>query len=72
MALPATIVWEVENGGNDTNGGGFNSASGGTDKSVQVGVQVTIDGVTITATCNTTTITFTGELILYKRGMFGM
>lgn len=35
MTLAATIVWEVQTGGNDANGGGFVSDSGGTDWSQQ-------------------------------------
>ncbi len=42
MALPSTTVWEVQTGGNDLNGGGFNSASGGVDWSTVAGQQATL------------------------------
>lgn len=55
MALPATTVLEVQPGGNDANGGGFNSAAAGTDRSLSTSPFVTIDGATITATVHTAT-----------------
>jgi len=56
MALPATIAWEVwGTGGNDSNGGGFNTVSAGTDYSQQATAHVTFDGVTIYGTYSTTT-----------------
>lgn len=61
MALPATTVVEVRTTGDDTFGGGFDSASGGTDRSQQTSAQVVIDNSVITATCTTTVITFTGN-----------
>src|SRR5438105_2387727 len=62
MALSATIVWEVRNGGSDTNGGGFDSAASGTDRSLQTAAQVAIDNGAITCTtpaANSNTLTFT-------------
>lgn len=51
MALPATVVWEVQTGGNDLNGAGFDSAfvGTGTDWSQTTAVQVTFNGTTVTA-----------------------
>src|SRR5579863_6826862 len=60
MALTATVVWECRVTGADDQGGGFDSASGGTDRSTQDSAQVVIDNATITATCNGTVVTFTG------------
>jgi len=59
MALPSTTVWEVETGGNDSNGGGFDSALVGTDYSLQGGYRVYIDNASIAATLAASTITFT-------------
>ncbi len=48
MAISATVVWEVQTGGNDLNGGGFDSAiAGGTDRSQSTSPFVTFDGATI-------------------------
>src|SRR3972149_408153 len=55
MALSATVVFEVRVGGSDSNGGGFNSAAGGTDRSLQTAPHVVIDGATITCTVNAVT-----------------
>jgi hypothetical protein len=55
MALSPTVVWEVRTTGSDGNGGGFNSAAAGTDRSQQDAAFVTIDGVVITATVNAVT-----------------
>jgi hypothetical protein len=60
MALPSTAVFEVRTAGNDTNGGGFNSASAGTDYSQQNGKNVatgTDDSTTDAVANGTTTIT---------------
>ena len=54
MALPSTTVWEVQTGGNDLNGGGFNSASGGVDWSTVAGQQATL---TTASTVNIVTAT---------------
>ena len=55
MVLAATIEWDVQIGGNDDNGGGFNVASTGTDRSQSTTPHVIIDGVTITGVVHTTT-----------------
>lgn len=57
MALAATGVFEVRNGGSDSNAGYFNpsGSSPGTDYSLQDAAQVTIDGASITATVQATT-----------------
>lgn len=58
----STTVWEVRTAGSDLNGGGFNTAAAGTDRSQSDTPFVTIDGVTITATvaATTTDLTLTG------------
>lgn len=54
MALSSAVVWEVRNGGSDTNGGGFKAGASGTDWSQQDSAQYSVtDGVT----AGTTTIT---------------
>jgi hypothetical protein len=63
MALSPTVVWEVRTTGSDGNGGGFDSAAAGTDRSQQDAAHVTIDGAVITATVNagdTTILDITG------------
>jgi len=50
MSLSQTVTWDCQTGGNDTNGGGFNTAAAGTDYSQQVAPQVTFDGATVYAT----------------------
>lgn len=55
MALPATLVCECRSGGNDLNGGGFDSAGTGTDRSLQDAAHVVIDGATISAVVGSTT-----------------
>src|SRR5262245_60152182 len=66
MALPATAVLEVRTTGNDSNGGGYNSAGTGTDRSLQDNPHVTFDGATILATTSGTsaTITITGYTVI--------
>lgn len=59
-ALPSTVVFEVENGGNDLNGMGFSSALSGTDRSLSTTPFVNINNAAVTATVNASTITFTG------------
>lgn len=46
MALASTIVWELRTTGNANNGGGFNSASSGTDYSQQDSAQLTKNDLT--------------------------
>jgi hypothetical protein len=64
-AISSTAVWEVQTGGSDNNGGGYNGAgsSPGTDYTQQTGAQVTIDGTVISATVQATTtqIKFAGS-----------
>lgn len=81
MALPATVVWEVRTAGNDTNGGGFNSAAAGTDYSQQdnkntVGNNIsTTDAVgNGTTTLTSATASFTSAIvgnIIYLQGGTG-
>ena len=71
MALPAGAVWEIRQNGNDINGGGFNSARGGTDFTLQTAAQVNIDNAAITATCNAAVITFTGGTKTVASGEIG-
>lgn len=54
MAVAATTVWEVRNGGSDTNGGGFVPGSSGTDWSQQTAAQY---AVTNAVTNGTTAVT---------------
>lgn len=54
MALSASIVLEVRQGGSDTNGGGFKTGASGTDWTLQDAAQYSVtDGVT----AGTTTVT---------------
>jgi hypothetical protein len=59
MALSAAIVWELQSGGSDNNGGGFKAGAAGTDRSQQTAAQVVLDNGTITTSITTTVITFT-------------
>lgn len=60
MALSAAIVWEVQTGGSDNNGGAFKAGATGTDRSQQTSAQVAIDNSAITTSIATSVITFTG------------
>lgn len=53
MALAATTEWEVRASGSDNNGGGFDTASSGTDYSQQDAAQVAYTDLVIDATFNT-------------------
>lgn len=53
MALSASTVWEVRNGGNDNNGGGFVTGASGTDFSQQDAAQDSGTNLTVDATTNT-------------------
>lgn len=57
MAVSAGSTFEIRSTGNNNNSGAFNAAgaSAGTDYTQQDAYQITIDGVTITATVHTTT-----------------
>lgn len=65
MAQNATTQWEVRDGGSDSNGGGFDSAAAGVDRTLQDAAHVVIDGVTITAIVHTTTtqLNITGHTV---------
>lgn len=63
MALSQTVAWEVRTTGLDTNSGGFNTASAGTDYSQQNTPHVTFNGTTITATSTGTVLTITGYVV---------
>jgi hypothetical protein len=60
MALPATLVLEVRTTGSDNNGGGFNAARGGTDRSQQDSpYQILTDVIAVLSnTCSSATYTF--------------
>lgn len=58
MALSANTVWEIRNGGSDTNGGGFVTGSGGTDYSLQDAAQLSVADAACTG--NTTVTSATG------------
>lgn len=53
MAIAATTEWDVQTGGDNANGGGFDTASSGTDYSQQTSPQVTYTDLVIDATTNT-------------------
>src|ERR1035438_3902037 len=59
-ALGAGVSWDIRTTGSNSNGGGFDTASAGTDQSQANTAAVTINNSTVTATCNASTITFTG------------
>lgn len=59
MAIAATCEYDVRKSAVDTNGGFFNSAAAGTDRSQQTTPQVDIDNSTITTSITTNVITFT-------------
>jgi hypothetical protein len=76
MALASTIVWEIRQGGSDTNGGGFNSAASGTDWTLQNGPQYSVvDGVTNgTTTITSATAAFGADVagnVVYVQGGTG-
>ena len=60
MALSADVVWEVRTDGDDNNGGGFNSASSGTDYSQQAAAQLTVTDAATSAVGSTTLTSATG------------
>ncbi len=76
MAFAATTEWDVRTTGNAANGGGFNTASAGTDYSQQDSPQVTytdlvIDGVTntkLTSAANPFTSAHVGNIINITSG----
>lgn len=60
MALASTVVWEVRTTGDDTNGGGFNSASAGTDYSQQNTPVLTVTDAATSGVGSTTLTSATG------------
>ena len=67
MAIAGTTVWRCRTTGSDTNGGGFNSARGGTDYSQQDSPQATgtasSSGTTLTATTGIFTAAMVGNIV---------
>jgi len=63
MALPATAIIEVRTTGNDANGGGFNSARGGTDYSQQGAAQASGTASSSSTTVTATTSIFTSAMV---------
>ncbi len=63
MAFPSTAVIEVRPTGSDLNGGGFNSARGGTDYSQQDAAQATGTVTSSTTTVTATTGIFTSAMV---------
>ncbi len=64
MAIAATTVFEVRNGGSDTQcSGGFNVARGGTDYTLQNAAQATGTVTVATTTCTATTGIFTSQMV---------
>lgn len=53
MAFTATMQWDVRTGGSNSNGGGFDSALSGTDRSVQDAAYITFTDLVIDGTTNT-------------------
>lgn len=75
-ALSASTVWEVRNGGDDTNGGGWVTGASGTDWSQQTSPQYSVtDGVTAgTTTITSATANFGTDVvgnIMYVQGGTG-
>ena len=60
MTLASTVVWEVRTTGDDTNGGGFNSASSGTDYSQQNTPVLTVTDAATSGVGSTTLTSATG------------
>lgn len=81
MAIPAAAVWEVQTGGNDTNGGGFVAGGTGTDFSLNAakntaGSNISTTDAVATGTTNITSATaaFTSAVvdnIIYLQGGSG-
>lgn len=64
MALAATMVWQVQNGGSDTTcSGGFNAARGGTDYTLQNSAQATGTATSATTTVTATSAIFTAQMV---------
>src|SRR4051812_1601745 len=65
MALSANTVWEVRSAGADTNGGGFNPGSGGTDYSQQNSAQLSVTDAACTGNTTVTSVTggFTAAMV---------
>lgn len=65
MSLAQTVAWDVQTGGNSANGGGFDTASAGTDYSQVTTPQVAFNGTSISATTSgiSTTILITGYTV---------
>lgn len=76
MAMSAATVWEVRQGGSDTNGGGFVTGTSGTDWSQQSAPQYAVaDGVTAgTTTITSATAAFGADVVgnlIYVQGGTG-
>ena len=65
MALSATTIFEVNLGGSDTNGGGFDPTMGGTDYSQQTSPQVSVSNAVTngTTTITSSTANFTSAMV---------
>lgn len=65
MAISGYTDWDIRTGGSDTNGGGFNTNSAGTDYSQQTSAQLSLsDGVcTGGTTLESTTGGFTAAMV---------
>jgi len=78
LALPAraawlaTTTWDVQASScSDNNGGGFDTASAGIDRSTATSPQVNINNSAVTATVNASVITFTGSTYTVLAGDVG-
>ncbi|MDB4786211.1 hypothetical protein OAG36_00605 [bacterium] len=60
MALDALTVWEVDTGGDDTNGGGYVSDAGTTDYSQQTSAQLSLTDIDQPSASSTTITSATG------------
>jgi hypothetical protein len=65
MGISGNVVFEVRNGGSDTNGGGFVTGSGGTDYSQQNSPQLSLTDAVCAATTTVTSATggFTAAMV---------
>lgn len=64
MALSASIVWEIRQGGSDTNGGGFKAGASGTDWTLQNSAQYTLsNGSATTGNATINTVSASSDMV---------
>src|SRR5881396_3989765 len=71
MALNANFVWEVQTGGNDTNGGGFKSTATGTDYSQNATKNTVGNNISTTDAVSNGTTTITSATASFTTGAVG-